>query len=91
MGMGLGTAGNTSGPALYIIEQIKQYIVLFECYEDSDWTQWVAVKDDKQFYAESPEALLGLINLYELLGEDWNKYSSYDVEHIFQRNLEDFY
>ena len=48
---------------------------MFECYEDSDWTQWVAVKDDKQFYAESPEALLGLINLYELLGEDESPYT----------------
>ncbi len=37
--MRLGSAGNTQGPALYILEQIKQYTVLFECYEDSDWTQ----------------------------------------------------
>ena len=22
--------------------------------------------------------------------QDWNKYSSYDREHIYQRNLEDF-
>ena len=43
--MRLGTAGNTVGSALYILEQIKQYTVLFECYDYSDWTQWVAVKD----------------------------------------------
>lgn len=88
--MRLGTAGNTEGSALYILEQIKQYTVLFECYDDSDWTQWVAVKDDRQFFAESPEALLGLISIYELVGENWIEYSSYDREHIFQRNLEDF-
>ncbi len=90
MMMRLGSAGNTQGPALYILEQIKQYTVLFECYEDSDWTQWVAVKNDNQFFAESPEALLGLVTIYELVGEDWNQYSSYNREHIYQRNLEDF-
>lgn len=88
--MRLGTAGNTLGPALYVLEQIKQYTVVLECYEDSDWMQWVAVKGDNQFFAESPEALLGLINIYELVGEDWNNYSSYDREHIYERNFEDF-
>ena len=88
--MRLGSAGNTEGPALYILEQVKQYIVFFECSEDSDWTQWVAIKDDRQFFAESPEALLGLVNIYELVGENWNRYSSYDRKHIYQRNLDDF-
>ena len=88
--MRLGSAGNTGGPALYILEQLKQYIVLFDYDEDSDWTQWVAVKDDKQFYAESPEALLGLVNIYELMGENWNQYSSYDRKHIYRRNPNEF-
>ena len=33
--MRLGSAGNTGGPALYILEQLKQYIVLFDYDEDS--------------------------------------------------------
>ncbi|MCI9128475.1 hypothetical protein D3Z58_03920 [Clostridiaceae bacterium] len=88
--MRLGSAGNTGGPALYILEQLKQYIVLFDYDEDSDWTQWIAIKDDRQFFAESPEALLGLVNIYELMGENWNQYSSYDRKHIYRRNPNEF-
>ena len=88
--MRLGSAGNTGGPALYILEQLKQYIVLFDYDEDSDRTQWIAIKDDRQFFAESPEALLGLVNIYELMGENWNQYSSYDRKHIYRRNPNEF-
>ena len=88
--MRLGSAANTGGPALYILEQLKQYIVLFDYDEDSDWTQWIAIKDDRQFFAESPEELLGLINIYELMGENWNQYSSYDRKHIYRRNPNEF-
>ena len=88
--MRLGSAGNTGGPALYILEQLKQYIVLFDYDEDSDWTQWIAIKDYRQFFAESPEELLGLINIYELMGENWNQYSSYDRKHIYRRNPNEF-
>lgn len=35
--MRLGTAGNTNGPALYILETIKHYIVIFDCDKSSDY------------------------------------------------------
>ena len=88
--MRLGSAGNTGGPALYILEQLKQYIVLFDYDEDSDWTQWIAIKDDRQFFLVCSEELLGLINIYELMGENWNQYSSYDRKHIYRRNPNEF-
>lgn len=89
--MTLGSAGNTQGPALHILEVIKQYTVMYICGDDYDdeepvLSQWVAVKEEKSFFAESPEALLGLVCIYEALGNDWNKYSAYDTEHIFQRD-----
>lgn len=88
--MRLGTAGNTQGPALYILETMKQYTVFYACYDDSDFSQWIAVKDNNQFFAESPEALLGLVSIYETVGEDWNKYSPYDRKHIYEREIPDY-
>lgn len=88
--MRLGTAGNTNGSALYILETIKQYIVFFDCDDSSDFTQWIATKDNNQFFAESPEALLGLVSIYEIVGENWNKYSRYDRKHIFQREIPEY-
>ena len=57
--MTLGSAGNTQGPALHILEVIKQYTVMYICGDDYDdeepvLSQWVAVKEEKSFFAESP-------------------------------------
>lgn len=71
--MRLASAGNTNGPSLYILETIKQYRVYYDCDDSYDYSAWIAIKDDNQFFAESPEALLGLISIYKTLGEDWNK------------------
>lgn len=87
--MRLGTAGNTNGPALYILETIKQYTVYYDCDDSSNFSQWIAVKDNHQFFADGPEELLGMVNIYEILGEDWNRYSPYDRTHIFQREIPD--
>lgn len=90
--MRLGSAGNTGGSALYILECVKGYTVMtmLSDDEDSDWMQWIAVKDDNEFFAESPEALLGLVSIYENVGEKWNQYSSYDRKHIWERDPWDF-
>lgn len=55
--MTLGSAGNTVGPALHILEVIKQYTVMYICGDDYDdeepvLSQWVAVKEEKSFFAE---------------------------------------
>lgn len=59
---------------LHYIYLNKHYIVIFDCDKSSDYSQWVAIKENNHFFAESPKALLGLINIYEILGDDWNKY-----------------
>ncbi len=89
--MNLGSAGNTEGPALYILEEVKQYTVLCYCSDDSDYVEWIAVKDGNRFVANSADELLGLVCIYEIVGEDWNKYSSYDREHIYERDLSDYF
>lgn len=88
--MKLGTAGNTQGPALHIIEDEKEYVVFYETDENSDYSQWIAIKGDNTFFAESPEALLGLITIYESLGDKWNEFSDYDNKHIFERFFFDY-
>ncbi len=89
-GMSLGSAGNTNGPALYILEVLKGYTMIFDCDDESDYFQWVAVKGEQQFFGCSPEEVLGLVGIYEALGDDWNQYSAYDKEHIYQRELSDY-
>ncbi len=90
--MRLRSAGNTQGPALYILECIKGYkvMVMLSDEEDSDWMEWIAVNDKNEFFAESAEALLGLVTIYEEVGEKWNQYSAYDREHIWERDPWDF-
>lgn len=88
--MRLGTAGNTQGPALHIIEVDKGYTVIFDCDDESDYSQWIAIKGENEFFAESAEALLGLILIYEIFGTTWNQYSKYDCEPIFARQVSDF-
>lgn len=89
--MRLGSAGNTQGPALYILEMIKGYTMYYDCDDESDYSQWIAVKGDKQFWGSSAEEVLGLICVYETLGDAWNKYSAYDRDHIFKRDATDIY
>ena len=87
--MKLGTAGNTQGPALHIIEVEKEYIVFYETDDSSDYSQWIAIKGDNAFFAENPESLLGLITISESLGDKWNEFSDYDMEHIYERRFSD--
>lgn len=88
--MRIGTAGNTNGPALHIIEVNKGYTAIYDCDDESDNSQWIAINDENQFFAESPEALLGIILIYETLGENWREYSKYDRDHIYAREVSDF-
>lgn len=84
----LASAGNTNGPALYILEQRKGYTVRVQYGDDEEdlWVNWIASKDGDVFFAESPEALLGIVTIYEQLGEDWKRHSGYDKKEIYQRD-----
>ena len=37
-------------------------------------------------FAESPEALLGVVTIYEKLGEAWRDQSAYDKRPIYERD-----
>lgn len=73
--VGICSAGNTLIPCLQTIVA-KGYTVKHYFLNDTpgEWEnpQWDAEKDGCIFSATSPEALLGLIAMWEVRGDDWS-------------------
>jgi len=69
--MKISEAGNTIIPA-YITLQEKGYKVeRVLCEPNDSITLWRAEKDNKEFNASDPLALLGIVAMAEHRGEDW--------------------
>ena len=66
----LVASGNTYNPSLIVLRQ-KGYDLWLEAAEDS--SLWCARKGDQSFLAYSGPELLGLVVLWEHLGENWNQ------------------
>lgn len=66
----LVAAGNTYNPSLIVLRQ-KGYDLWLEKAEDC--SLWCAKKGDQSFLAYSGPELLGLVVLWEHLGESWNQ------------------
>jgi hypothetical protein len=67
----LVAAGNTYNPALITL-LAKGYCLRAETLGD-DRNLWSASKAGRQFAGYSPPELLGLVALWEHLGDDWNR------------------
>jgi hypothetical protein len=67
---GLVAAGNTYNPSLIVLRQ-KGYDLWLEKAEDG--SLWCARKGEQSFLAYSGPELLGLVVLWEQLGETWNQ------------------
>jgi len=67
----LGAAGNTTNPALLVLKT-KGYELQIE-QEGDEATVYVARRDGREFLGYSAPELLGLVTLWENLGDDWNK------------------
>jgi hypothetical protein len=63
-------SGNTYNPSLIVLRN-KGYELWLEKGEDG--SLWCAKKGDQSFLAYSGPELLGLVTLWENLGEDWNQ------------------
>lgn len=66
-------AGNTGGPALFAL-RAKGYTVELSYVRDESGeyaAEYAAVKDGCVFSADTPEALLGLVAMWEVRGDDW--------------------
>jgi hypothetical protein len=66
----LVAAGNTYNPCLLILTQ-KGYRLWVE--EGEECLLWNAEKAGQSFMAYSPPELLGIVILWEELGENWNR------------------
>jgi hypothetical protein len=64
-------AGNTTNPSLIVLRS-KGYKLRIE-QEKNGQTCYVATKDGQSFLAYSGPELLGLVALWENLGDDWNR------------------
>lgn len=68
----LVASGNTYNPSLIVLRG-KGYDLWLE--RGADGTLWCARKGDQNFLAYSGPELLGLVVLWEHLGENWNQQS----------------
>jgi hypothetical protein len=68
----LVAAGNTYNPCLLVLRS-KGYHLWAE--ESGERLLWNASKNGHSFMAYSPPELLGLVVLWENLGNDWNQQS----------------
>jgi hypothetical protein len=73
--LSIGVAGNTAYPCMQAIKA-KGYSMslryLLSHYSEGWRQEWIAEKDDRIFWADSSEELLGLIAMWEIRGDDWH-------------------
>jgi hypothetical protein len=67
----LVAAGNTTNPSLIVLRS-KGYELRVE-QEKEGQTAYVASKDGREFLGYSGPELLGLVALWECMGDNWNK------------------
>ena len=63
-------AGNAEIPCFSAVKA-KGYKVTLTHFQDSEYSDWKAEKDNRLFSATNPVELLGLIAMWEVLGDDW--------------------
>lgn len=66
-------AGNTGGPALFAL-RAKGYLVELSFLRDESGeyaAEYAAAKDGRLFSADTAEALLGLVAMWEARGDGW--------------------
>ena len=88
-------AGNTEIPCFSAIKA-KGYKVTVTAYQDSDYYDWCAEKDNRLFSATSPVELLGLIAMWEVRGDKWRlkdnpSHNEYDEYRELMDNVPEYY
>jgi hypothetical protein len=66
----IAVAGNTQIPALLALRAKRYRVALTYCAPDMS-TEYTAERDGCLFLADSPEALLGLVAMWEVMGSAW--------------------
>ncbi len=78
----LVASGNTYNPSLIVLRD-KGYDLWLE--RGADGTLWCARKGDQNFLAYSGPELLGLVVLWEHLGENWNQQTPEVYSELIER------
>ena len=81
--MTIAEAGNTGIPASLVLEQ-KGFLVRREVSKDGG-EHWIAERSDFTCIASGAEALLGLVSVFEVRGEDWFA-SDEEIDSFLQRH-----
>jgi hypothetical protein len=68
--LSIRVAGNTIAPCAAVI--VAKGYAVSHYYSESEMPIWDAEKDGRRFSADSAEALLGLIAMWEQRGDDWH-------------------
>ncbi len=66
----IADAGNVLIPAYLTLKQ-KGFVVRWDKSTDSEQEYWYAEDATREFIADGPVALLGLIAMHEIRGDDW--------------------
>ncbi|MDG3002304.1 hypothetical protein [Paludisphaera mucosa] len=80
--LSLVAAGNTFNPSLIAL-RAKGYSLRIEVVDDGGSNLWCASKDGRRFAGYSPPELLGLVALWEHLGDDWNRQTPDILSELF--------
>ncbi|WP_208653370.1 hypothetical protein [Flavobacterium tiangeerense] len=80
----LKDAMNTYNPAIEVIQNKGFKISIVDYEENFDWKVY---SDENEFIASDPLRLLGLIIIYENMGENWNDFK----ENHYDKILKIFY
>lgn len=78
----LVASGNTYNPSLIVLRN-KGYDLWLEKGENG--SLWCARKEEHSFSAYSSPELLGLVTLWECLGNDWNRQQPDVLGELFER------
>lgn len=82
----IGEAANTYNPALNLLTQ-KGYSIRAVILDDENFI-WEATYRNIKVSAHDPLTLLGLANLAETYGEQWQKYSNNLYDQFLDKALE---
>ena len=81
----LGEAMNTYTPALHTLKE-RGYTLHSRFIDSSRTNEWIAVKDDRIFFAHNPLSLLGLVAMWEQKGDAWQQA---DKDNLYMQLVDD--
>jgi len=77
--------------ALTIIKRKGYQLILWPTQQKNSLGTFIASKENRDFFAEDPLRLIGMITIWEELGNNWYTSSAFDSENILNELQEEAY